>query len=163
MNFSSLMPWTSDRETSETKRRQEPVRYLHNEMNRLFDEVFRDFGMPMRAGALFGGSFHPTMDLSEHDDDYVIRAELPGMEQKDIDVSLADGVLTVSGEKKQEDNREENGHSHHESSWGQFQRRMLLPGAVKEDQIEASFKNGVLSIRLPKAEDSKARRIDIKG
>ena len=104
-------------------------------------------------------------DVTETDDALVVHAELPGVEAKDMDVSIHDGVLTVRGEKRTERKEEEKGRSYSERFFGSFERRIVLPATVDEDQIDASLKDGVLEVHLPKstpAPPPEARKVEIK-
>jgi len=139
---------------------ERPWLALHRQMNRLFEDFFgRDFlAEPFRG--LTGWS--PAIDLAETDEAIVVKAELPGLEPKDVDLELTGDVLTIRGEKKEE--KEEKARSYHrvERSYGSFERAIQLPAAVKPDEVEANFKNGVLTVTLPKVEESKTRSVKIK-
>ena len=104
----------------------------------------------------------PAFDISETDDKIIIRADLPGVDVKDLDISVANNILTVKGEKRQE--REEKGESYHriERRFGSFARSIALPAEVKAEEIDAYYKDGVLRLEIPKAESAKRRRIEIK-
>ena len=132
-----------------------PWMTLQHEMNRLFDDFF-----PSHASET--GEWVPAMDVSETDDAYIVKAELPGMDPEQVDISLRGETLTLKGAKKQE--KEEKTKSYHrvERSYGSFERSVILPAGVQSDKTEATFKNGVLTITLPKAEESKARTVKIK-
>jgi HSP20 family protein len=105
----------------------------------------------------------PAFDLAETADEIVVRAELPGMEAKDIEITLTDDLLTISGEKKRDkEDRKENYHRL-ERQYGSFSRSICLPAAVKGDAIDASYKDGVLTVTLPKTEEQKPRRIEIES
>jgi HSP20 family protein len=128
---------------------------LHREMNRLFDDVFRGFDMA-QFGALGGmgrmaGWLH--VEVVDNDKDVRISAELPGLEDKDVDVLMGDGVLTIRGEKRSEVEDKERAFS--ERTYGRFERRIPLVWEVEENKIDASFKNGVLTVTLPKAAESR--------
>jgi HSP20 family protein len=132
---------------------------LQSEMNRLFNTFF---DAPTGAGN--GGTLRrwvPAMDLVETDEHFVLRADLPGLTQEDVNVELEDNVLTVSGERKaeQEDRRE--GYYRVERASGQFARSLTLPEGVNADAVEASFDKGVLEVRIPKPEERKPRRVSI--
>ncbi len=128
------------------------------DMNRLAREM----------DSLFGGSlastpdlWAPAVDVEETPDHLLLRAELPGVSREDIDIELEDGVLTIQGEKKEEQ-RDENGQMLlYERRWGTFARRFTLPRAVDASGIKASFENGVLVVEVPKAEEAKGRKIQI--
>ncbi len=147
-------------------RRQEedhPVYSLQREMNRVFDDFFRSFDMPLmgsfdwpQLSTLDSGTISPKVDVSETDKQLRIHAELPGMSEKDIEVSLARDSVTISGEKKQESEENVKGWYRMERSYGAFHRTVPLPCEVDPDKVEATFKNGVLNITLPKTAQAQA-------
>jgi len=144
-----IAPWRPFRELERMRR----------EMDRLWDSFFEE--RPRRKAEEIGEWF-PSLDVSETKNDLVVKAELPGMDPKDIDISLGEGVLTIKGEKKQEkEEREENYHLI-ERSYGSFTRSVRLPREVQSEKISASFKNGVLKVTLPKSEEAKKKEIKIK-
>ena len=108
------------------------------------------------------GGWVPSIDVSETKNDLVVKAELPGMDPKDIDISLNDGYLTLKGEKKQEREEKEENYHYIERSYGSFTRSVQLPKEVKRDKITASYKNGILKITLPKSEEAKKKEVKIK-
>lgn len=135
---------------------------FRREVDDLFNHFFGSSGwLPVPN---LGRGFTPALDVSETDEDLLIKAELPGVDPKEIEVNLSGTTLTVKGEKKEE--REEKTENMHriERSYGSFSRSITLPCEVKEDKIEANFKNGVLNLKLPKAETNKKRsiKIDVK-
>lgn len=140
----------------------DPFTTLHREMNRLFDDVFRGFGSLGRFGApLIEGRFGwPNIELSENDKALTVSAELPGMSEKDVQVEIAQGVLTLRGEKKAE--RTDAGKYFSERYYGSFERRIPLDGVI-EDKAEASFRDGILSITIPKSDEASSgvKRIPI--
>lgn len=105
------------------------------------------------------------MDVTETDKAYEIAAELPGMSDKNVEVKLADGVLTIKGEKQEEKEEKKKDYYLHERSFGSFQRAFQVPDGVDADKIEASFKNGVLTVTLPKSAQAQktAKKIDVKA
>jgi len=105
----------------------------------------------------------PAVDVEETSDHLVFRAELPGMSREDIDIELEDGVLTIQGEKKEEQRDENTQGLLYERRWGTFTRRFTLPRAVDANGITANYGNGILTIRVPKAEEAKGRKIEITG
>lgn len=143
----------------------DPFLSLHREMNRLFDDTFRNIGMPMTtAESRTGNILNASMDVSETDNEIRITAELPGVAEEDIDVRLDDDVLTIRGEKKFEQKDEKENYHFIERSFGTFQRSLRLPGPVEPDQIKAHFDNGVLTVTLPRsARQERARRIPVQG
>ncbi len=114
-----------------------------------------------RKGGDAGGWF-PSLDVSETKNEIVVKAEVPGMDPKDIDISLADGVLSIRGERKQEKEEKEENYHLVERSYGSFARSVALPKEVKHDKISASYKDGVLKIVLPKSEEAKKKEVKIK-
>ena len=121
----------------------------HSEVNRLFEEMFG--GLARRAGRQQGGQhthWAPTLDVIHEGEDIVVRAELPGVKPEDVDITLSRGVLTVSGERKAEQERQDSGYYIRERRYGSFQRSMTLPEGVDESKIHARFENGVLEVRV---------------
>lgn len=104
----------------------------------------------------------PAVDLYEGEQEVVIKAEVPGMDKGDLKVDLTDSMLTISGEKKKEENIKEEAYTYSERSYGSFSRSLQLPCAVKSDKARATFKNGVLEVKLPKTEESKKRHVTVK-
>ncbi len=132
---------------------------LRKEMDQLWDSFFE--GRPGKR-AKEEGRWLPSLDVAETKGDLVVKAELPGMDPKDIDISLNEGVLTIRGEKKQEKEEKEEGYHLIERSYGSFVRSVRLPKDVQSNKIEASFKNGVLKVILPKSEEAKKKEVKIK-
>jgi len=129
---------------------------LQNEINNLFD--FDAF--PSTTG-LFDRSFSPAVDVSENPNGYTVTCELPGLELKDIDVSIASNVLTIKGQKKDE-KEEKKGKFFRKESWsGSFQRTLPLPISIDAEKIQAELKDGILSIVLPKKEEAKPKQIAV--
>jgi HSP20 family protein len=127
---------------------------------RMFEDMF---GSPEEFWGLrpWNEGFVPAVDVSEDDEKIEIHAEVPGMTRDDIDVSVENGVLTVSGEKKEEERKEETNYHRVERSYGHFERRMRLPEGVDEENIDASYTDGVLSVTVPKTEKPAPRRIEV--
>jgi HSP20 family protein len=132
---------------------------MRTDMDRLWDSFFEG-GLRKRGGE--GGEWLPSLDVSETKNDLVVKAEVPGMDAKDIDISLSDGVLTIKGEKKQEKEEKEDDYHLVERSYGAFVRSVRLPREVLDDKVNASYKDGVLKITLPKSEEAKKKEIKIK-
>lgn len=131
---------------------------FRREMDDLLSRFFGGEGLP----ALFQRGFSPTIDISETDREITVKAEIPGMDSKDLDISIAGAVLTIKGEKKAE--KEEKGEAFHrvERSFGAFSRSFTLPCEVEEDKITAEYKDGVLSLKIPKAESAQKKTIKIE-
>jgi HSP20 family protein len=104
----------------------------------------------------------PALDVFEEKDELVVKAELPGMEKDNVEVNLTDHTLTIKGEKKKEEEVKEEKYYRSERSYGSFVRTLQLPADVQADKVKASFKNGVLEVRLPKTEEAKAKEIKVK-
>lgn len=157
MNIRDLIPRGRNQQTTPSRYHDEgdPFMTLHREMNRLFDDVFRGFDMaPFGSfGSMSRMAGWPHMEVVETDKDVRISAELPGLEDKDVEVLMGDRVLTIRGEKKSEIEGRERAFS--ERTYGRFERRIPLAWDVEEDKIDAAFKNGVLTVTMPKAADSK--------
>jgi len=163
MNVRDLIPWGRESSQTPTVYRDEqpsPFLSLHREMNRLFDDAFRSFGTP----SLFGrSSAWPSVEIAETNNEVRISAELPGLEEKDIEVLMDDDVLTLRGEKKSE--VEDKARQFSERYYGRFERRIPLGFEVEEDKVAATFRNGVLTITVPKSEkvQTRVKRIAING
>ena len=143
--------------------RWEPLRELsslQSEMNRLFNTVFDTPQAGGQGGAVLR-RWVPAMDLVESGDHFVLRADLPGMSEEDIEIELEDGTLTVSGERKAEHEEREEGFHRVERSFGAFSRSLTLPKGIDADAVAASFDRGVLEVRIPKPEERKPRKISI--
>ncbi|WP_424042542.1 Hsp20/alpha crystallin family protein [Methyloceanibacter sp.] len=150
----------------------DPISSLRRELDRLFDDFSAVSGQ--RPGSVFSpepfwrGEFGfgqaPAVDIVEHDENYQVTAELPGMDEKDIDVKFADGVLTIKGEKREESEEKQKDYYRSERRFGAFQRSFRVPDGVEADKIAANVKDGVLTVLLPKSDDAKKRekKIQIK-
>ena len=143
-----LMPWRPFGELT-TLRRE-----MDNLWNRFFGEASVSRGE--------GKTWLPSMDVSETDNEILIKAELPGMEAKDVSVSLVGDLLTVKGERKEE--KEEKGEKQHykEISYGSFERSIRIPVTIKAEKVDANFDKGILTIKLPKSEEAKKKEIQVK-
>lgn len=141
----------------------EPFRSLHREMDRLFDQFSQDFHWPLIGGE--SGLSMPVVDVAETDDGLTVTAELPGMEEKDIDVDLTNNVLTVKGEKKAEKEEKKADYHIRERSYGAFSRSVPVPFDVDADKVKASFAKGVLTISLPRPPEAKrkTKKIAVKA
>lgn len=145
-----LVQWRPFREVSR----------LRSEMDRLWDEYF---GSRRQAFRPLEEAWLPAVDVSETEDKITVKAEIPGMEAKDIDISVSGDTLTIKGEKKTETEEKEENYHVVERSYGSFRRAMKLPASVDADKVEATYKNGVLSVVLPKKEEVKPKAIEIKA
>lgn len=168
MSVRDLIPWGRNNNQVPSAFRDDdrnPFLSLHREVNRLFDDVFRSFESRLPAfGSLpsFSAAW-PNVEISETDKEVKVTAEIPGLDEKDIEVLLDDGVLTLRGEKRSE--TEDKDKQFSERFYGRFERRIPLGVEVEEDKVDARFKNGVLSIVLPKSAkaQTQVKRIAIKS
>lgn len=129
---------------------------MQDQMNQMFNEFFGE-----RQNQMTQGAWTPAVDVSETESALVVRAELPGLSHDDIDLSLHDNVLTLKGEKKQQGKQDGENFHRTECCFGAFTRSFSLPAAVKQDDIQAKFKDGILEITLPKQEEAKPQKIAI--
>jgi HSP20 family protein len=139
--------------------RWEPFRNaidIQGEMNRLFDTFL---GRP--AGAVPGARWLPAVDMIETKDALVLSVEVPGLREKDVAVSITGDLLSIKGERRWEDESKDQKFLHVERAYGQFERFVQLPMAVQADKVTAAFRNGVLQVTLPKAEELKPREVKI--
>lgn len=139
-------------------RYEEPVVTLSN----IFDDLFND-GFFFNAGREITRNRWPRVDIVENNDNYTIHADLPGLEKKDINITVENGVLSISGEKKQEKKEKEKGRCYYyERSYGSFHRNFALPENVDEKIISANYKNGLLELTIKKTEKAKPKAIEVK-
>jgi HSP20 family protein len=144
--------------------RWEPVRELNtiqNEMNRLFNTFFESPSPAGHASAQTMRRWVPAMDLVETEDAFVLRADLPGLSEGDVNIELEDNVLTVSGERKAEHEERKEGYYRVERASGSFSRSLTLPEGVDPEAVSANFDRGVLEVRIPKPEERKPRKVAI--
>jgi HSP20 family protein len=175
MSLKSILPWKRDGKKLPIQRDAEimdnaeypqayPLVSLQNEMNRLFEDFWRD-PFSLRPFETFDRmlptswrGFNPNVDISETDKEIKLEAELPGLDEKDIELSISEDVLTIKGEKRQESERKDRNYYYAERSYGSFTRQFPLPNSVVEDKIEAAFHKGVLTITMPKRPEAVAQR-----
>ena len=158
---------------------RDPFQAMRREMDRMFDRFFGGgFGMPLSRrlfemepfgrGGEEGFAFSaPAIDFAEDENAYHLTAELPGLSEKDINLSLSDDMLSISGEKREERQEDEKDKNYHysERRYGSFRRTIQLPQHIDRDKIEANFRNGVLRVTLPKSQDAmqRQRKIEVRG
>jgi len=130
---------------------------LRDEIDRLFESPLTEL---TRTSQLLSG-WTPALDVFEEKDNFIVKAELPGMKKEDIEVSFQDGSLSISGERKSETQHNEAEVYRAERFFGRFQRTVTLPAAVAADKIKAAYKDGVLTVTLPKTEEAKPKQIDV--
>lgn len=132
---------------------------LQDEMNRLFLDFFgRTPGRRLVGDSLWA----PVMDIEETKDDIIVKAEIPGMTKEDVKIQITGDLLTISGERKREEETKDKTYHRIERSYGQFQRMITLPSEVQSAKAKASYENGVLTIKLPKSEEVKPKEISIE-
>ena len=131
---------------------------LHDEM----DDLFKDFFSDWDGGPFWSRTRWPALDIAEDENEFTIKAEVPGCKAEDIDISVHGNILTISGEKKQEKEEKGKGYRHTERSYGSFRRDVNLASEVDSNKVEATYKDGILSIKLPKTEKTKAVKIKVK-
>lgn len=166
MLLRDLLPTPRNRALADEGRRLDPFHAMQREMNRLFGDFWPEFELPVATGG--NGGFAvvaPRVDVSETDKAIQVTAELPGLEEKDIDVTYADGMLTIAGEHKEEIEKkdEEKKYYMKERTYGSFRRVLAIGENVDQNKIKAAFKNGILTVELPKSEETaaKVKRIPI--
>ena len=150
MALRDLIPWSKDQEVSGFENR-DPFLTLHREMNRLFDDVFRGFVLTNTGPLLDSRRTWPRIEVIDTDKAVTVSAELPGLTEKDVHVEIAGGALSIRDERRAE--RSDEGRYFTERFYGSFERQIPLDN-VKEDEVKAEFRNGVLTVTLPKTERS---------
>lgn len=148
-----LVPWKRRGESSARKGDEHSLDLLHREIDDLFEGYYRGFGSLARPFAMA-----PSFEVSETDDEIRVTAELPGMDEKDIAISLDENVLTIRGERQEQHEDKHRNYQVSERSYGHFSRTFPLSGAIDRDQVSATLKRGVLTLTLPKTERSKNER-----
>ena len=163
MSMRDLIPWgrqTSSAPVSYRDEESNPLLSLRRDMNRLVDDFFR--GTIPSPSFLWNTVNWPNIEVNKTDREVRVTAEVPGMSEKDVELFVEDGVLTLRGEKKNETEDKERGYS--ERFYGRFERRIALPAGVAEDNAKADFRDGVLTVTLPKSPDAeRGRRIPINA
>jgi HSP20 family protein len=155
MNLKSLIPIGRDRSAAAS-----PFVSLQREIDRLFDDFTR--GFPAFAGSA-ASALMPSMDVSETDNEIEITAELPGLEEKDVQINLSDNLLTIRGEKRAEKEQKDKNYRLVERSYGSFERTLELPDGVNPDTIKANIAKGVLKVTIPKPAPAQAKKIEVKS
>ena len=156
MAMRDLIPWGRQQQNAVPRmfgnRSEDPIASFRREMDRLFDDMFRS---PMLSGLGSGMiTSWPSIEVEDQDRELVVTAEVPGMSEKDVELLVDNGMLTIRGEKKAE--KDESGYS--ERWYGRFERQIPLPASVDEENCKADFRDGLLSIHLPKNEESESRK-----
>jgi HSP20 family protein len=157
MNLKSLLPIGRDRNVA---RQENPFMSLQREIDRLFDDFTRGFPTFSNGGA---ADLLPDMDVTETDKEIEITAELPGLEEKDVQINVADNILTIRGEKKAEKEEKDKNYRLVERSYGSFVRSLELPQGINADAIKANIAKGVLKVTVPKPAPAQVKKIDVKA
>jgi HSP20 family protein len=130
---------------------------VEDEINRMFEQFGKPFGWAAEAGR-----YAPAMDIRETDEAYIVEADVPGLRRDDIQLEVADNVLTIKGERKDEKQEKEKNYHRVERHFGSFVRSVAIPGGIDSSKVSARFDSGVLTVTLPKPEQSRPRRIEVK-
>jgi len=154
MNLKSLIPIGRDRSVAS------PFMSLQHEIDRLFEDFSRGFPTIAGNGAT---ALMPSMDVTETDKEIEITAELPGLEEKDVQINIADNILTIHGEKKAEKEQKDKNYRLVERSYGSFERTLELPEGVNVDAIKANISKGLLKVTVPKPAPTQAKKIEVKS
>lgn len=133
---------------------------MQREINRMFDGFFR--GGVQEDDAVQASAWMPAADVAEHEDTYQVRMEIPGVAKEDVRITIQENILTVRGEKKKEKETRPSRYHRVERSYGSFQRSFTLPSTVKADAIDAEYRDGILQMTLPKAEEARQKQIEVK-
>jgi HSP20 family protein len=187
MNIQKLVPWNWFKKEEENAGKTVPVKrgsareqssgfvhplqQFHQDMNRIFDQTFRGFGLSPLSfeeplfPRLADEMLKPTLDLGVSDKEYNITVEVPGVDEKDVKLEIINGTLHIRGEKKQQKEEKEKDYYRVERSYGSFQRMLSLPEDADQDDVKATFKNGVLTITLSRKAlpESKVKKIEVKS
>ena len=166
MDIRDLMPWVAPRGAAPAGGGDQPLQTLQSELNRVFESLLRTVPGAGAAAALtpFTGE-GPRIDVAETESEIVVAADLPGLDEKDVEVSLAGDLLTIKGERKTESEKRLLSYRINERTFGSFSRSIALPSGIDADAVHASFKNGVLTITIPKTQEAarEATRVAVKG
>jgi HSP20 family protein len=167
MSIKDLVPWTrSKREVAAHHEAANPIGSLQLAIDRAFEDFWRAFDVPMLGGeqAGFAGAALPKVDIRQNDREVEVMAELPGMNEADVDVSIAEGLLTIRGERKAERDTEEKGYIRRERSFGRIERMVPLPDGLDLNSATATFKNGVLTVAIAKTAEAReaVKRIPVQ-
>ena len=167
MAITDLIPWKKQDENALAMRRREldPFAQFRREVDQMFDGFLGNWAGPIHLSDRTIGNWMPQADVRETGKEVRVTVELPGMEEKDLEVSVLDGALTIKGEKNEEHEEEQGDVHRSERRYGRFERTMPLPAKVDVDNVKASFKKGVLKITLPKTKEAQSNRrlIQIEG
>ena len=153
----AIVRWSPARELMPAL--SEEMFVMRRQINRMFDNLFRG---EAPESADLPSIWNPSVDIAERESEYVVKVELPGVSKDDVRITLEDALLTIRGEKKQEKESKEASYHRMERSYGSFQRSFTLPASVKADRIEASYRDGILTVTLPKADEARRKQIEVR-
>jgi len=159
MSVSQLIPWGRNRSSHLPREARDPLVTLHREMNRLFDDIWRQFDLPSINDSMETMSNWPSVELNEGEKEVVLTAELPGMNEKDVEVLFVDNALVIRGERRAE--RQDASQHMSERYYGRFERRIPLNTEVEPEKAKADFRNGVLTVSLPKTAQAQKETVHI--
>lgn len=162
----NIVPWARSRGSAAASREPEDVfTQLQREMNGVFDNIWRGFATPAVTAGQATVALQPQTDIAETDKEYEVTVELPGIDEKDVDVTLSNGVLSIKGEKKFEREEKKKDYYLSERSYGSFQRSIRVPEGVDAEKVSAAFNKGVLTLKLPKLPEVQAstKKIAVKA
>ena len=168
---SRMVPVNNENNQEQPDTPAHPLQQLHQELDRLFEQSFRSFGISPygfslpRFPRLADGLLKPTLDLGANDREYTITVEVPGVNEKDVQLEIVNDTLTIRGEKRQEKEEKQKDFYRLERSYGTFQRILSLPEDADQNGVKATFKKGVLTITMPRKAlpESKVRRIEVES
>lgn len=165
MRWANLIPWRAKQRRDDDRENAwlAPIEEFHTEVDRLFDRFFND-GWELPTLPRFSrewAGWSPSLDVTESDQEIAIRAELPGVDPKDLEITVTGDLLTLSGRKKETTEHRDKGVYHSECRYGSFRRSVPLPAPVQAEDVSAEYKNGVLSIRLKKEAGAETKRIPV--
>lgn len=172
MALGEMVPWRwgslrrSRRDEKDVDGYRGEIASLHREMDRLFDSLWNDgFSSSLLSGDWSRIDVTPQLDVTEDDKTFAVKVDLPGMDEKDVDVTLSDRVLTIRGKKEEDTETKDKDYYRRERTWGSFRRSIEIPAAVDGSKIDASFTKGVLTINLPKTKEAqdKIKHIEVKA
>ena len=168
MKVKDLIPWDLGKHEAEQPREAaHPIRALQSDINRAFEDFWQTFNFPTTRlwDSGFTAAAVPSVDVRDTEKEVEVIAELPGMEEKDVEVTVAEGALVISGAKKYEQEKQDKGYLLRERSFGRVERVVPLPDGLDLDSAKATFKNGVLTVAIPKTKEAQAavKRIAVKA
>lgn len=156
LTMRDLIPWSRGRDVVAGRASEHPLVAFQREFERLFEEMWTGFDAPLRGrGERAVTSITPRIEVHENETEIVVTTELPGLQEKDVDITLTDNVLSIRGEKKLDKTGKEEGHTYSERSYGLFERRIPIEAEIVADKVAARFADGVLTVTLPKHPEAK--------